>query len=349
MAMHPERNHLMTDCLKTNRLKTTHHITRTTEGGSANIVARVAVAALLGAGLTFPTIARAQMPPDIAEKIAAMGRVVDPENTGKIYAPLQEKEPYAGVKVTRDVKYGSDARNVVDIFVPETGAVGRPVLMFVHGGGYTRGNKRPPGSAFFDNIMVFAARHGMVGVNVEYRLAPGFPWPAGVEDMGAAVRFVNDKIASYGGDPNRVFLMGHSAGAGHVAAYVSHPEFHGPKGAGVAGAIFSSGPSYVLKTQEPAESTLAYFGADTSRYAERAALPGLVKTAIPFMISSAELDPPAIAEQFAVLKDAMCKSEHGCVRNIVLPKHSHMSESYAINTADTQLSDQILEFIKTGK
>ncbi len=49
------------------------------------------------------------------------------------------------------------------------------------------------------------------------------------------------------------------------------------------------------------------------------------------------------------MKEALCKSEHGCVRSIVLPKHSHMSESYAINTADTQLSDQILEFIKTGK
>jgi triacylglycerol lipase len=67
------------------------------------------------------------------------------------------------------------------------------------------------------------------------------------------------------------------------------------------------------------------------------------------MINSAELDPPPIAAQSAALKDALCKSEHGCVRSIVLPKHSHMSESYAINTADTQLSDQILEFIKTGK
>ena len=138
----------MIDRLKTNRRKTAYHITRATKGSSGNIVAGVAVAAWLGAGLTFPTIALAQMPPDIAEKIAAIGRVVDPENTGKIYTPLQEKEPYAGVKVTRDVKYGNDARNVVDIFVPETGAAGRPVLMFVHGGGMIRGNKRPPGSAF---------------------------------------------------------------------------------------------------------------------------------------------------------------------------------------------------------
>ena len=198
----------------------------------------VAVAALLGAGLTFPTIALAQMPPDIAEKIAAIGRVVDPENTGKIYGPLQEKEPYAGVKVTRDVKYGNDARNVVDIFVPETGAAGRPVLMFVHGGGMIRGNKRPPGSAFYDNIMLFAVRHGMVGVNVEYRLAPQHPWPAGNEDLAAAVRLVADKAADLGADPNRIYLMGHSAGATHVASYVSHPEFHGPKGSGP-----SPGPS----------------------------------------------------------------------------------------------------------
>jgi triacylglycerol lipase len=63
----------------------------------------------------------------------------------------------------------------------------------------------------------------------------------------------------------------------------------------------------------------------------------------------AELDPPAIAEQSVALKEAMCKSPRGCVRSIVLPKHSHMSELYAIGTADTQLSDQILEFIKSGK
>jgi acetyl esterase/lipase len=276
---------------------------RITKARSHDGCARLAVATLVGAGLAFPTMALAQMPPEIAAKVAALGRVVDPENTAKFYTPLQEKEPYAGIKVVRDVKYGAHDRNVVDIFTPDAeaappqnvevveqqlrqargafaagqatrlevaqaesrlaqarvsanGATGRPVLMFVHGGGYTRGNKRPPGSAFYDNIMVFAARHGMVGVNVEYRLAPEFPWPAGPEDMGAAVRFVGDKIASYGGDPNRVFLMGHSAGAGHVAAYVSHPEFFGPKGSGLAGAIFSSGPSYVLNAQEPLDGHL---------------------------------------------------------------------------------------------
>jgi len=86
-----------------------------------NRCVRLGFVAIFGAGIAglMPmSAAQAQMPPDLAEKVAAMGRVVDPENTGKLYAPLQEKEPYAGVKVTRDVKYGSDPRNVVDIFVP---------------------------------------------------------------------------------------------------------------------------------------------------------------------------------------------------------------------------------------
>jgi len=60
-------------------------------------------------------------------------------------------------------------------------------------------------------------------------------------DLAAAVRLVADKAADLGADPNRIYLMGHSAGATHVASYVSHPEFHGPKGSGLAGAILSSG------------------------------------------------------------------------------------------------------------
>jgi acetyl esterase/lipase len=306
------------------------------------------LAAATAFGMMTPIAAQAQMPSDLAEKIAAMGRVVNTEATGKLYAPFQEKEPYAGIKVSRDVRYGNDPRNIVDIFVPETGAAGRPVLMFVHGGGMVRGTKHAPGSPYYDNIMVFAARHGMVGVNIEYRLAPQFAWPSGNEDLGAVVRFVADKATELGADPARIYLMGHSAGATHVAAYVSHPELFGPKGSGLAGAILSSG-GYDFTVGDQSDGRIAYFGSDPALLKERSAIAGLIKTSIPFMMSSAELDPPPVAAQSALLRDALCKSEHGCVRSIVLPKHSHMSESYSINTADHQLSDQILEFIKTGK
>jgi acetyl esterase/lipase len=314
---------------------------------------RFAVAVFAGLCAFAAPPALAQMPPDIAARIAALGRVVDPTATAAIYAPLQESEPYAGIKVARDVKYGPSDRNLLDVFSAEGFAAAgpsdaRPVLMFMHGGRYTRGDKRRPGSPFYDNIMLFAARHGMVGVNLEYRLAPKDPWPAAVEDLAAAVRFVAGNVNTYGGNPGRIFLMGHSAGATHVATYVAHKEFHGPKGSGLAGAMLSSG-IYDLSKAEPTEERVAYFGADSSRYAERSALPGLIDSNVPFMISSAELDPPAMVEQFNLLREAMCKSERGCIRAVALPHHSHMSESYSINTADTQLSNQILEFIEKGR
>ena len=115
------------------------------------------------------------------------------------------------------------------------------MLIFVHGGAFIAGNKRTPGSPFYDNIMLWAVKNGFVGVNTTYRLAPQSPWPAGAEDLAAVVQWVTDNIAARGGDPARVYLMGHSAGAVHVASYVSHPEFHKVKGGGLAGAIMVSG------------------------------------------------------------------------------------------------------------
>ena len=104
----------------------------------------------------------AQMPPDVAERVKAIGPVIDPPRTAAIYAPLQQKEPYAGVQVLRDLKYGPDARHALDVFIPEGGGGPRPVLMFVHGGAFVAGNKRAPGSPFYDNVMLWAAGHGLV-------------------------------------------------------------------------------------------------------------------------------------------------------------------------------------------
>jgi triacylglycerol lipase len=302
----------------------------------------------LGCGLAPMPPAGAQMPPDIAEKVAALGAVINPPETAKLYAPLQEKEPYRGIKVTRDVKYGPDERHALDLFVPEQAAAGaRPVLMFVHGGAFVAGSRRGPGSPFYDNIMLFAARNGLVGVNTTYRLAPQNPWPAGAQDLGSAVRWVGENIAAHGGDPARVYLMGHSAGGVHVATYVAHSAFHGPKGIGLAGAILLSG-LYDIAAVPPGGPESKYYGEDRSKYAERSSLAGLVKTPIPLMVAYAELDPDFFHPQAKVLNEELCKAGR-CPRLVVLPKHSHMSEVYAFNTKDTQLSDPVLAFVRGGK
>jgi acetyl esterase/lipase len=288
------------------------------------------------------------MPEEIAWRLLELGQVVDLPNTALLYAPLQEKEPYQGVRIERDVKYGAADRNLLDIFMPESASSPRPVLIFVHGGGFVAGNKRPPGSPFYDNIMLWAVKNGFVGVNTTYRLAPQSPWPAAAEDLSATVRWVTDNIASRGGEPARIYLMGHSAGAVHVATYVSHPEFHTVKGGGLAGAILLSGV-YDLTAGTAGDPERAYFGADSARYAEQSSLPGLRATKIPLMITSAELDPPGFTRQFDLLKEATCNSASGCAHAFMLPQHSHMSEVYSINTTDTRLTDEILEFVKTGK
>src|SRR2546423_898620 len=151
------------------------------------------------APLLSPPPARAQVPAELIDKIAAIGRVSDPAKTAPLYAPMHTKEPYAGVKVTRDVKYGPHERNTLDLFVPEGAGAGRPIFMFVHGGGMIRGNKRQPDSPFYDNIMLWANRNGMVGVNIEYRLAPASPWPAGQEDIAMAGRWAADNAVGNGG------------------------------------------------------------------------------------------------------------------------------------------------------
>jgi acetyl esterase/lipase len=209
------------------------------------------------------------MPPDIAEKIAAAGRVVDGRGMNALYAPLHDKEPYAGAKVTRDVKYGPAERNALDVFTADGASGARPVLVFVHAGGFERGAKYTPGSPFMDNVALWAVRNGLVGVNINYRLVPEAKWPSGAQDIAAALTWVRANIAAHGGDPARVYLMGWSSGGSNVATYVAFPQFHAAPGGGLAGAILMS-PEPI----DPAVADMArdsyrkYFGDDTSKYAE---------------------------------------------------------------------------------
>ena len=125
-----------------------------------------------------------------------------------------------------------------------------------------------------------------------------------------------------------IFLMGHSAGAVHVASYVSHPEFYKVKGGGLAGAIMLSG-IYDL-TARPASIRIGYFGADPARYAERSSLQGLLTTNTPLMIGAAELDPPNFVHH-CTSPDAACNRSSGCSPPVYSPAQPHVG-GYSINT-----------------
>jgi hypothetical protein len=120
------------------------------------------------------------------------------------------------------------------------------------------------------------------------------------------------------------------------------------KNGGLRGAIMVSG-IYDLTAAPLTDPEKAYFGSDASHYANESSLPGLLKTNVPLMAVSSELDLQGFVKQLELFKDSTCKRGSGCARTLMLPQHSHMSEVYSINTADTRLTDQILEFVKTGK
>src|SRR5690606_20570617 len=236
--------------------------------------------------------AAAQVPPEIAAKVRAAGQAMDP-SAGELYAPIFTTKDQSGVTITRDVAYGDDPLQVLDLYVPRAAAdKPRPVLLFVHGGGFTGGDKHGP--FYPDNVTAWAASHGMVGVNINYRLAPANPWPAGASDLAAAIAWTRANIAKHGGDPDRIILWGHSAGANHVADYVGHKELHGPEAAGVKGAVLLS-PFYA---PEAGEQPHAYYGADADVQAAGAIIGRLEASGTPLFLGYAQFDPEPM-RQFA--------------------------------------------------
>ncbi len=287
---------------------------------------------------------KGDIPLAISTKLQEIGAKVAPPPTEALYAPLAQKEPYAGVRVWRDQRYGADARHRLDVFTTETTQADRPLLVYVHGGAFTRGDKRTGTSPFYDNIALWAVKQGMVGVNITYRLAPQHQWPAVQQDIASAVDWLKQNAAQFGANPEKIILFGHSAGAAHVAQYIGHSTLHRHTNGGIAGAVFLSG-IFDTTTAEANPPLQAYFGSDPQQYAKRSALPGMLASSLPMMFAWAELDPEDFHQQSEQAIAALCKIGR-CPTAVKLMGHSHMSEIYAINSADESFTKQLHQFSK---
>lgn len=263
------------------------------------------------------------------------------EATKALFAPLAPVEG-PDVEVHRDVYYGQDPRHRLDLFLPAAGAAGLPVVVFVHGGGFVGGDKGAPGAPFYNNVGLWAARSGCVGVTMTYRLAPGAPWPAGSEDVGAAVRFLQSGISKFGGDPGRIFLMGQSAGAVHVAGYIAESGQH------LAGAIMASGVYDVARAdRNPFQA--AYYGQDPSRFVRQSSLAKLAQSTLPCFYTVSEFDPPDFQRQVAWLVEAYTTRQGRWPRMMQLQGHNHLSSVLQIGSAVDTLGPELLQFIRTAR
>ena len=286
------------------------------------------------------TASMAQVPVNIAERVRAAGQAMDP-TVGQLYAPMFPKEGWAGVSIQRDIAYGSDALQRLDVFTPDE-AKGKklPVLLFVHGGGFTRGDKH--GDFYPDNITLWAAKNGMVGVNIDYRLAPKDPWPAGVEDLASSIAWIKANIARYGGDPNSIVLFGHSAGANHVADYAAHPEVRGAEASSVKGVILLS-PAY---STAPGGRPNAYYGQDADLGSASGQITRLTASPYPLFYGYAEFDPQPMKATATALIEGVCQNKSRFPKSVELKDSNHFSEGMAIGTPDQQLTGPLLQWIK---
>lgn len=122
--------------------------------------------------------------------------------------------------------YGPNARHRLDLYRPAYAASPAPVIVFFYGGNWNSGDR---GDYLF--VGEALAAQGFVAVIPDYRLYPEVRFPDFLADGAQAVRWTFDYIAQYGGDPKRVFIMGHSAGAYNAAMLALNPEYL--RGAGV--------------------------------------------------------------------------------------------------------------------
>jgi len=205
-----------------------------------------------------------------------------------------------------------DNKHLLDLYLP---AEGRdfPVFIFIHGGSWRFGDKDNPLYPH-EEIGKRFARRGVAAVVASYRLAPRYKFPAQAEDVARVVRWTYENVASYGGDPERIILGGHSAG-GHLAALVALDERYlaaeGVPPTAVAGAVGISGVYDLDLANEDASwfsrwfVGRAVFGDDFAVLREASPINYVRPDAPPFLLLQGDGDPEHIRHQLPPMAAAL--------------------------------------------
>ncbi|HUB96854.1 MAG TPA: alpha/beta hydrolase, partial [Stellaceae bacterium] len=221
------------------------------------------------------------VPPPVRRTIAALGPTLNPDMIAKSFAAMRPLQaPRAGLVEVKDVAYGTDPLQKLDIWRRNEARTATPIVLFVHGGGFLRGDKND-----YDNVPAYFARHGFLGVNINYRLAPKATFPGATLDLGSAVAWVRANASRYGGDPNRIVVVGHSAGAAIVASYALDQSIDTSR-EGVVGAVVVSVPAGHADIDNPYYAKNAAKDAPMAHFGEGK---------MPLLVTMAEYDPLALS------------------------------------------------------
>ncbi len=232
-------------------------------------------------------------------------------------AILNRAVPSATFDATRDIAYGTDARQKLDVYVPRPARAKAPVVVFFYGGNWHVGER-----ADYLFVGEALASRGIASVIPDYRLYPNVRFPVFLDDCARAVRWTLDNAERFGADPARLFLMGHSAGAYNAAMLALNAQYLRAAGVDarrVHGLIGLAGPYDFLPLQS--DVTKGVFGyPDTPRstqpieFVSRPTPPTLLITA-----AEDEFVDPSNSTRLA----ARLRNAGGVVREIALRRVGH--------------------------
>ncbi|MCX8103148.1 MAG: alpha/beta hydrolase [Candidatus Bipolaricaulota bacterium] len=259
----------------------------------------------------------------------------------------QPSPPYAFQAYT-DIAYyaGPDADPVkhrLDLFVPE-GVKDVPVLLFVHGGGWTSGDKN-----LYSFIGRAFAEQGFATAVVNYRLSPKVQHPAHIEDVARAFSWVHKNIAQYGGDPEKIFVMGHSSG-GHLIALLALDEkylrAHDLPLAAIEGAIPISG-IYDVTIEPPAPVNIyrVVFGTDPQVRRDASPITHVGPNKPPFLIMYAQFDFPGFDAQARQLLSLLKQYENDAAL-VEIPGRDHVTIIFNIGAPGDRTTEEVLKFLR---
>lgn len=279
----------------------------------------------------------------VYEKIRAWGSGAGLElntNTKALFAPLLANGD--GIATRFDIAYGAHARQKLDVYHVADGKRGKTIVVYIPGGGFTGGDKRADAN-YFSNVGRFFARQGMVAVIANYRLAPEFAWPSAGRDVQSAVRWIKANAAQFGANADRLVIIGHSAGASHVASYLFDPDLRG--GEEVTGGVLVSG-LYALRREEMRPNVAQYFGDDDATFVQRSALTHVGKSKVPVFLAVAEFDPVYLITPTFEMARALSLRDQKPPHIIRIADHNHFSTMCTFGTDDDCVSTPVTAFIR---
>lgn len=258
------------------------------------------------------------------------------EKTREIYKELITQTVKVPAKL--DLRYGPHQRNVLDVY--GEGPSG-PVVLFIHGGGYSGGDKRGA-DGFYENVGQAFASRGIQAVLANYRLTPDATWPSGINDVRAAVSWICSEL-NCGKDGRPLVLIGQSAGATHVAGYIFDESTHAEATQSLAGCVLLSGLYRMEQVALP--GAISYFDTKARPGASTSPIRHVRQISYPLLITVSEFDPPEFAWHSYDLARAIAQTNNKGPAFRWFEGHNHVSTVLSFGSPDTQALDTLCSFI----